>query len=123
VQLTMITNDTPLSPPPFSPERLSCSRSGEHMGDAQSPSPVDRPCGRGETFAELALLLPNWQMEALEREASRRGQTMGQLLRRLIHNCLGGLNDTRLPSDPALPDAAADRSRAAFFRDNADGDR
>ena len=33
---------------------------------------------------ELALLLPRWQAEALERAAHARGLTAGQLLRKVI---------------------------------------
>ena len=63
------------------------------MHDAQATGPDDRPCGWERAFTELTLLLPNWQLEALERAASSRGVTMGQLLRRLIHNHLAVLDD------------------------------
>ena len=35
---------------------------------------------------ELSLLLPQWQVEALEAAAHGRGLTTGQMLRRLIRN-------------------------------------
>ena len=35
---------------------------------------------------ELSLLLPQWQVEALESAARGRGLTAGQLIRRLIGN-------------------------------------
>ena len=35
---------------------------------------------------ELSLLLPQWQIEALEAAARGRGLTAGQLIRRLIGN-------------------------------------
>jgi hypothetical protein len=44
-------------------------------------------------MAELVLLLPAEEAEALEGEACRRGLTSGQLLRRLIRDFL----------DPGLP--------------------
>ncbi len=37
-----------------------------------------------EPFVELHLLVPGWQLTALERSARRQGLTVGQLLRRLI---------------------------------------
>jgi hypothetical protein len=66
---------------------------GERMHDARGNWPDDLPSGQEEEFAELVLLLPNWQLEALERVASRRAVTMGQLLRRLIRDGLAGLDD------------------------------
>jgi len=46
-------------------------------------------CGpAGEDVTELALLLPAGQARALEREARRRGLTVGQLLRSLVADCL-----------------------------------
>ena len=36
-------------------------------------------------MAELTLLLPAWQAEALERVACAEGLTVGQLLRRLVN--------------------------------------
>jgi hypothetical protein len=65
----------------------------ERMHDAQATRPDDRPCEWERAFTELTLLLPNWQLEGLERAASSRGVTTGQLLRRLIHNHLAGLDD------------------------------
>ena len=38
--------------------------------------------------AELSLLLPRWQAIALQEEASERGLSIGQLLRRLISQAL-----------------------------------
>ncbi len=37
-----------------------------------------------DPFVELHLLVPGWQLAALERAARRQGLTVGQLLRRLI---------------------------------------
>ena len=39
-------------------------------------------------FLELSLLLPRWQLYALDELARRRGLNVGQLLRRLIGNML-----------------------------------
>jgi hypothetical protein len=61
---------------------------GERMHDARGNWTDDLPSEQEEEFAELVLLLSNWQLETLERAASRRGLTMGQLLRRLIRDCL-----------------------------------
>jgi hypothetical protein len=66
---------------------------GERMHDAQGTWPDDLPSGQEEESAVLVLLLPNCQLEALERAASGRGLTTGQLLRRLIRDCLAGLDD------------------------------
>ena len=63
------------------------------MNDGHGAWPDELPSGQEEEFAEFVLLLPNWQLEALERAASRRGLTMGQLLRRLIRDCLVALDD------------------------------
>jgi hypothetical protein len=42
----------------------------------------------GPDLVELSLLLPQWQVEALELAARGRGLTAGQMLRRLIgHYC------------------------------------
>ena len=65
----------------------------KRMHDAQATGAEDRPCGGVGAFTELTLLLSNWQLEVLERAASSRGATTGQLLRLLIHNHLAGLDD------------------------------
>jgi hypothetical protein len=39
-------------------------------------------------FVELSLLLPSWQLFALDDLAKKRGMNVGQLLRRLIGNML-----------------------------------
>jgi hypothetical protein len=39
-------------------------------------------------FTELSLLLPSWQLLALDELAQRQGMSVGQLLRRLIGNML-----------------------------------
>lgn len=67
------------------------------------------PSGRGlttwpsrahhESFMEISLLLPNWQMMELEEAASHLGLTTGQLLRRLISNCLAGRDNSPTRED------------------------
>jgi hypothetical protein len=42
-------------------------------------------------MVELSLLMPQWQVEALEAAARGRGLTAGQLLRRLIRNYCAAL--------------------------------
>jgi hypothetical protein len=37
-----------------------------------------------EDFIELSLLLPRWQLQALESAAKKRGLNMGQMLRKMI---------------------------------------
>ena len=39
-------------------------------------------------MVELSLLLPSWQIEALERVACAEGLTVGQLLRRLVNRTI-----------------------------------
>jgi hypothetical protein len=52
---------------------------GERLtGAAAEVSPLDHG------LVELSLLVPQWQVEALERAARGRGLTTGQMLRRLI---------------------------------------
>jgi hypothetical protein len=41
-----------------------------------------------QEVVELPLLLPKWQAVELEAAARQRGMTMGQLLRRVIHQVL-----------------------------------
>ena len=89
---------------------------GERMHDAQAGGPGDRPRGWGREFTELTLLLSSRQLEALEREASIRGMTTGQLFRRLIRDCLARLDDVLRPEEAAPPDAEAEACNADFPR-------
>lgn len=43
---------------------------------------------RDQEMVELALLLPGWQVEALERIAAEEGLTIGQFLRRLVNRAI-----------------------------------
>lgn len=47
--------------------------------DLRDDAPFDLP-----ELVELSVILPHWQMDALEVEARDRGVTTGQMLRRLI---------------------------------------
>jgi hypothetical protein len=47
--------------------------------------PEERICPLGDGVAEVALLLPRRHLAALERIACSRGQTLGQLIRLVIH--------------------------------------
>jgi hypothetical protein len=51
---------------------------GRNEGTSSSPGGI----------VEVALLLPDWQMAALERAAHLRGLTTGQMTRRLIRDFL-----------------------------------
>ena len=55
------------------------------MNAFHGPAPKART---PEEMMELVLLLPHSQVEALEREALRRGLNAGQLLRQVIHEYL-----------------------------------
>jgi hypothetical protein len=61
----------------------------------------DSPLGAGKVL-ELAVLLPAWQVSALERTARLDGQTIGQLLRRLIGDFLDNAPDCRLDQSPPV---------------------
>lgn len=46
-------------------------------------------------MVELSLLVPQWQIEALETAASFRGITAGQMLRRVLSSYLAGSANER----------------------------
>ena len=93
---------------------------GERMRDAQAIGFHDGPCGWGGAFVELTLDIPTQDLEALERAASNRGITMGQFLRRLIRDCLAGVDDALPQEEIAFADAAAEGSSAGLSRGYAD---
>jgi hypothetical protein len=70
------------------------------LHDARVTDPDDRPRGVGRAVAELTLLLPHQQLEALESAAARHEMTVGQLLRRLIRDGLAGMDDAPGPEAP-----------------------
>ena len=80
----------------------------EHMREAAVAAPVDRLSERGEAFAEVILLVPCWQLEALEKGACNQGMTIAQLLRRLLRNRLAELEGARALEEPAVMDAEAE---------------
>jgi hypothetical protein len=43
---------------------------------------------RDREMLELSLLVPSWQMDALEKIAADEGLTIGQLLRRLVNRTI-----------------------------------
>jgi hypothetical protein len=67
------------------------------MNDCTSPAALDfiptdlRSPSEVPEFAELSLLLPHWQIDALESAARGRGLTTAQMLRRLIADTFSGL--------------------------------
>jgi hypothetical protein len=53
------------------------------------PASLRRPFApMDEDIVELSLLLPEWEMEALEEAACRHGLTAGEAVRRLIRSFL-----------------------------------
>jgi hypothetical protein len=66
----------------------------------EKADPISRLDGE---VIEVSLLLPAWQMAALERCASSRGLTLGQLLRLLIRDHLTCQPDPAAPGDPGRP--------------------
>jgi hypothetical protein len=54
-----------------------------------------------DDMAELSLLLPSWQMVALEEAAQAQGLTTAQLVRRLIRDFFLGAHN--LPATAGLP--------------------
>jgi len=81
-------------------------------------------CGQEESFMELDLLLPNWQLMELEKAASHLGLTTGQLLRRLIRSWLARLDRHPFPGRARLPERAdAERRNVGFVSGHRDGQR
>jgi hypothetical protein len=52
------------------------------------PDEILRPHDLENEVAELSLLLPAWQIDALERAAQTEGITVAHLLRRVINRAL-----------------------------------
>jgi hypothetical protein len=76
---------------------------GEPLHDARATDPDDRPGGLGRAVAELTLLLPYQQLEALESAATEQEMTVGQLLRRLIRDGLAEMDDAPGARSPRPP--------------------
>jgi hypothetical protein len=105
-----------LSPFDQEPEVAHDNRRGDDPFEGMHDEPVSRPGERLRgwhwAFTELPLLLPFQRLQVLERAAVIEGMTVGQLLRRLIHNWLTMLKPP--PSQqPTLRDAAAAENRKA----------
>jgi hypothetical protein len=79
----------------------------------QSPRP-------DEDFVEVMLLLPVWQVAALETAARSRGLTTGGMLRRLIRDYLMRLDDTMPASLPRSLDADGKPREGRNLLTNAD---
>jgi hypothetical protein len=54
-------------------------------------------------MVELPLLLPGWQVDALERVAADAQLTIGQLLRRLVNHSIARHN-AQQQAEPLFPD-------------------
>ncbi len=52
--------------------------------------------------AEISLLLPGWQLQALENAAEARGVTSAQLVRRLLREFINRQEDDELERDEKL---------------------
>jgi hypothetical protein len=58
----------------------------------RSPDPFtswlaqDTAAEQAEEVVEVPLLLPGWQISALEKEAHHRGLTAGEMVRHLLHD-------------------------------------
>jgi hypothetical protein len=52
------------------------------------PAVETRPIAKEADFLELSIILPRWQVYALDDLARSRGQNVGQMMRRLIGNLL-----------------------------------
>ena len=72
--------------------RKQAAARDRRWGDREQES---QPAGSEAAFAELVLLMPRGQLDALERSASDLGITTGRLLRRLVGAFLGGLDDAQ----------------------------
>jgi hypothetical protein len=60
------------------------------------------PPGVASDVAEISLLLPGWQLEALENAAEARGLTSAQLVRRLLRDFINRQEDDELEPDEKL---------------------
>ena len=58
----------------------------EHLEAAFVPALEQQPSGRGEEVVEVPLLLPGWQISALEKEAHDRGLTAGEMVRVVLRD-------------------------------------
>lgn len=58
------------------------------------------PCSLEEEVTELSLLMPSWQMRALEQAAHSEGISMGQYARRALQQALSQFVVTRRNINP-----------------------
>jgi hypothetical protein len=79
------------------------------MRSRHLPGVADQSPRPDEDFAEVVLLLPAWQLAALETAAHSRRLTTGEILRRLIRRFLTRVNDTVPPGLTRFLDADGNR--------------
>jgi hypothetical protein len=84
----------------------------EPMQEVKFSGPAANPFESGEAMTESNVLLLNWQVEALESVAFSRGVTTAYLLRRLIRNCIEGLNGAWTPQ----PDSGTTQTKKPSAR-------
>jgi hypothetical protein len=90
--------------------------SGDPMRLRHVPGVADHSPRPEEAFVEVVLLLPGWQVAALETAAESRGLTTGRLLRRVIRGFLTGVNDPLPPRLPTPLDAEGKPSESRLRR-------
>jgi hypothetical protein len=67
-----------------------------------SPLNGFQPSDGPPDVTEVSILLPGWQLAALESAAQSRGLTSGQLVRRLLREFINRHEDSELESDEKL---------------------
>lgn len=72
-----------------------------NVPDLSRPSGFPTPDGTPDV-AEISLLLPGWQLAALESAARERGLTSGQMVRRLIRDFCDRHEEGELEADEKL---------------------
>jgi hypothetical protein len=72
-----------------------------NISDMSWPGGLPSPEGPPDV-AEVSLLLPGWQLEALECAAEARGMTSAQLVRRLLREFINRQEDSELEPDQKL---------------------
>jgi hypothetical protein len=80
------------------------------------PGVADQAPRPEEDFVEVVLLLPGWQVAALQTAAESRGLTTGRLLRRVIRGFLTRVNDPLPPRLPTPLDAEGKPSESRLRR-------
>jgi hypothetical protein len=68
----------------------------DHLLDRNDPSPHDLSALQESEVIEVPLLLPGWQISALERAAHKRGLTAGEMVRHLLRDFFAGAQPTKV---------------------------